>query len=291
MGYQLWVSTITGIRRRGTRFDDLKKIFIDNVTAKNIYEPLLCCYIDSESQEVKNDLQKREFDVAGVKEKNDRKVIGYVIRDEIKTGPIKKYLKIISHDLLISDSTPLAEIFSLLSKNDFTFIIYGNNIKGIITKADINKPPVRIYIFGIISLLEMHLNFWINFYFKDNCWIKEIQIDRVNNARRLYEERKGNNQDLTLLECMQLCDKRDLLLKSDSFLKKFKFTNNKFETLLKRIEKLRNDLVHSQNSIITNLGWNKFVDIITIAEKFLINSDIEVECLAKAGTEYRDLLI
>lgn len=291
MGYQLWTSPLTGYRRKGTRFRSIKNLFIDNVTAKCIYEPLLSCHANSASGEVKNALQIRDFDVAGVKETEDGPVIGYVRNDEIGDRELKDCIRNIDHELLISDSTPIADIFSVLSRKHFVFIIYGNQVTGIITKADINKPPVRIYIFGAISLLEMHLNSWINHFFKHNGWIGQVPEARVEMARTIYEQRKGNNQELTLLECLQFCDKRDLLLKSDDFLTAFEFSKKMFKSFIGRAEIIRNELVHSQNSIIANLGWDKFTETIAKTEVFLIKSDNEVERLALEGTDFQDLLI
>lgn len=291
MGYQLWTSPLTGYRRTGTRFTALKQIFVDNVTAKCIYEPLLSCPLDSISGEAKEALQIRDFDVAGVKETENGAVVGYVVANEIGDGEFRDYIKNIKHELLISDSTPLAEIFSVLSNKNFAFVIYGNHITGIITKADINKPPVRIYIFGIISLLEMHLNSWINHHYQNNSWIKKVPEPRMTDAHITFEQRKGNNQELTLLECLQLCDKRDLLSNTNEFLERFHFTKKKFDSFLKRAEKIRNELAHSQNSIISNMKWDKFVETIAKIEAFLIDSDNEVERIASAGTDFQDLLV
>ncbi len=179
----------------------------------------------------------------------------------------------------------------MLSNKNFAFVVYGNNITGIITKADINKPPVRIYIFGIISLLEMHLNSWINHYYQNDSWFYKIPEPRMENAKKVYEQRKGENQELTILECLQLCDKRDLLSNSNEFLKTFHFSKTKFESFLERAEKIRNELAHSQNSIISNMEWNNFVKTITRAETFLIGSDNEVERIARTGEDFQDLLI
>ena len=66
MGYQLWTSPLTGYRRKGTRFTSFKQIFIDNVNAKCIYEPLLSCRANSVSGEVKEALQIRGFDVSNL---------------------------------------------------------------------------------------------------------------------------------------------------------------------------------------------------------------------------------
>jgi hypothetical protein len=291
MGYQLWVSPLTGYRRKGTRFTALKQIFIDNVTARCIYEPLLCCPINSNAEEAKQALKTRDFDVAGVKAIEDGDVIGYVVTNEIGNGNIKEYIKHITTDLLISDSTPLAEIFSVLSDKNFALVVYGNHVTGIITKADINKPPIRVYIFGMVSLFEMHLNSWITYFYRNDSWINEIPEQRLTEARETYNQRKGKNQELSLLECIQLCDKRDLLSKSNEFLRAFDLSRNYFDSFVKKVEKIRNDLAHSQNSIIASLEWTAFVETITSTEKFLIDSDNGVERIAIEGTNFQDLLV
>ncbi len=291
MAYQLWMSPLTGHRRTGTRFAALRQIFVDSVTAKCIYEPLLCCPLNSMSEEAKEALATRDFDVAGVKEMENGAVVGYVVADEIGREEFKDYVKDINHKLLISDSTPLAEIFDVLSNKEFTFVNYGNHIAGIITKADINKPPVRIYLFGIITLLEMHLNSWINHYHRDNTWIKRVPEPRVKKARETFDKRKGNNQELTILECLQLCDKRDLLKDTKAFLGDFGFSKKKFNSFIKNAEKIRNELAHSQDSIISNIPWADFIETIATTEDFLVGSDNKVERIANAGIDFKDLLI
>jgi hypothetical protein len=291
MGYQLWTSPITGYRRRGTRFESVKQLFMENITAQCIYEPLLSCPIDSESNQAKEALVLRDFDVAGVKENKDGPVLGYVVTKDIGENEFKNYLIPIAIDIVISDSTPVANIVNILNGNEFAFVIAGNQITGIITKADINKPPVRIYIFGIISLLEMHLNLWISHYFQNNSWTGEISEARLAMANEVYEIRKGNNQELSLLECLQFCDKKELLSKSEEFLKVFEIGKNAFQKFLKRAEDIRNELAHSQNSIISNLEWNKFYKTLSTAETFLLKSDVEIEKMARNGIDFQDSLI
>ena len=232
MGYQLWVSPLTGYRRKGTRFSALKKLFIDNITVRNIYEPLLCCPQSSSASSAKDALIARDFDVAGVKETEEGEIIGFIRTIELGEEAVKDYAIKIEPHLLISDSTPISEIFSILSEKDFSFVLSGNQISGIITRADINKPPVRIYLFGLISLFEMHLNAWINHYFPKNRWIEKVPDKRMRKASQIFKIRKGDNQDLSLLECMQMCDKRNLLLIRPPFLKEFGFNDDSFDSLL-----------------------------------------------------------
>ena len=110
-------------------------------------------------------------------------------------------------------------------------------------------------------------------------------------ARDIYKKRKGNNQDLSLLECLQFCDKRDLLKQSEDFIEEFEIPKKKFYTFVKRVETIRNELVHSQNSIISNIEWSVFVETVYHLDDFLTNSDTKVEHIATEGNDFKDLLI
>ncbi|TCT43829.1 hypothetical protein EDB29_101637 [Vibrio crassostreae] len=282
MGYQLWMSPVTGYRRNGTRFSALKKIFIDSVTVRDIYEPLLCCRVDDPSGHVKETLMQRQFDSAGVIDQ-DKKVIGYVNTLDLKDGTIDQYLIDIKLEQVISDSTPLASLLSVLQVNDFLYVNHGAKIVGIITKADLNKPLVRVYVFGMLSLFEMHLNSWIRYEYPDNGWQDHISEQRLGKAQETYELRKKDNQDLSLIDCLQLADKRDLLARSKEFKARFGFKKKGLERFIRYAEQIRNEIAHSQDSIIASLPWDNFVNVLEDVDRFLTESDQLIENEAKAG--------
>jgi hypothetical protein len=282
MGYQLWMSPITGYRRNGTRFSALKKIFIDSVTVRDIYEPLLCCRINDPSIHVKDTLLHRQFDTAGVIDL-EKKVIGYINTAELEGGVVEQYCREIKIDQVISDSTPLASLLNILQANELLYVNHGAKIVGIITKADLNKPPVRVYVFGMLSLFEMHLNSWVRHDYPDNCWHEKISEQRLIKAQEIYDQRMQNNQDLTLLDCLQLADKRDLLAKSQAFKERFKFSKQGLERFIKNAEKIRNEVAHSQDSIIACMPWENFVEVLDNVDKFLSESDQRIEEAAKNG--------
>jgi hypothetical protein len=107
----------------------------------------------------------------------------------------------------------------------------------------------------------------------------------------LRDLRKGNNQDLSLLECLEFCDKRDILAKTKEFRDKFSVSRKSFDSFVKGMEKIRNELAHSQNSIISNIEWAEFINIVSNDETFLINSDNEVEAMALQGNDFEEMLI
>ena len=276
MGFQLWISPNTGIRRKGTTFKELQSIFIDSITTKFIFEPIYCCSLGDSAREVEETLAFRDFDVIGVIDENEN-VIGYALRKDLKNSIINEFARKIELENITSDSTPILELLKILSINPYSFVVKSNKVVGIVTRADINKPIVRIYIFGIISLFELHLNYWITENYENESWKDIINERRLDATVEIFENRKGKNEELSLLECAQLCDKRDILKKTNEFITMFGFSKNEFERLLKDAEKIRNELAHSQNSIIANLDWEIFVDTISSIESFLHKSEMIVE--------------
>jgi len=214
MGSQLWTSSITGYRRKGTRFSELRAVLAAGVVARAIMEPLRSCAIDADALDIKQILEKRGFDRAGVKIINEGSVIGYVERNRLLRGAVKDFVQPVSTEFLVSDATPINVLLSVLGRKEYLFVLVGAEISGIVTRADLNKPMVRVYLFGLISLLEMHLRFWVRPTYADESWSKLLKKERVELAYVLQRQRMTRNEDITLLDCLQFCDTRDLFTSS-----------------------------------------------------------------------------
>lgn len=125
---------------------------------------------------------------------------------------VKDHSEPLRAEHLVSDATPLGELLSLLRSKERVFVLVGSDVKGIITFADLNKPAVRVYLFGLISLLEMHLRFWVLKSYGSEGWQQELKDERLLAANELQAERRGRNEEIALLDCLQFCDKRDLIV-------------------------------------------------------------------------------
>lgn len=68
------------------------------------------------------------------------------------------------------------------------FVLVGPNVRRIVSRADLNKPPVPVYLFGLISLLEMHLGFWIRDGYGEEGWQKKPTDGRLTAAKNLQTE-------------------------------------------------------------------------------------------------------
>ena len=290
MGYELWTSPITGYRRRGTRLAELRSLIEDGITAHAILEPLVSCPANAPAGEAAQMLRQRDFDVAGVKHQRDGPVIGWVARESLKQGRVADNSQTISTDSLISDATPLPAVLKVLKQRPYTFVLIGPHVSGIVTRADLNKPPVRVYLFGLISLLEMHLSFWVQAEYENDSWHTELSKARLEAATKIQEDRRKRNQNPFLVQCLQFCDRRDLVIAKDHLRNRFKLgTKAEASTFLKKAEDLRNVLAHSQHDLVDGSCWEEVIDVVEKIESLVQTSDQHVEEKARAsGAKHQD---
>jgi hypothetical protein len=235
-------------------------------------------------------LQIRDFDVAGVQLQKNGPVVGFVKRKDLQHGVIRDHLKSFTEKHLIADSTPLAGIFSVLKSRESVFVLIGPEVKGIVTRADLNKPSVRIYLFGLISLLEMHLTFWIRDSYPEDAWREKLSPGRVKQAEKIQNLRKSRNQGTSLVDCLQFCDKQNLALSCENFCENLEMENHDESfAFLSKAEDLRNLLAHSQQDIIEGSSWEELFQLVKWIEYFVHRSDDIVDRNAiKASNNYKD---
>ena len=219
-------------------------------------------------------LRRRDFDVAGVQLRPDGRVIGSVTRESLKDGLVRDHVQPITAEELISDATPLPSVLTVLKGRQHTFVLIGPEVRGIVARADLNKPPVRVYLFGLISLLEMHLGFWVRAAYAKDSWQRKLTAKRLAAARGLQADRRKRNQDVSLVECLQFCDKRDLVLAREE-LRASLCLGTKAHALgrLKGAEDLRNLLAHSQQHLVKGSSWEELIGLVEWAESVVHTSD------------------
>ncbi len=278
MGHQLWTSPITGYRRKGTRLAELRSLLGTGITAHAVLEPLQSCPANARAVEMARILRERDFDVVGVQSRRADRVIGFVARDALKQGCVRDHLQPMSAEHLVSDATPLASLLSILRTREHVFVLVGPHVRGIVTRADLNKPPVRVYLFGLISLLEMHLGFWLKDAYPNDAWTQKIAPKRLKKAEKLQRDRRSRNQQMSLFECLQFCDKRDLVLARKELRDRLKLgSTGQARSLLERGENLRNLLAHSQADLAHGSSWVEVIELVERVEATVHGSDAMVE--------------
>lgn len=246
--------------------ENLKDIFEQTITARYIAEPFRSFDADSDLSMLRSFMEEHDYDVVGIRQEG--LMTGYVAKENLSDSVLKASIHKFDSEELVSDTTTIVKIFKMLRNCPRVYVVYLNEVVGIVTKGDLQKAPVRMWLFGLVSLLEMQLLRLIRDCYPNESWKKFLKEPRLNKACQIFEDRKKNNEGIDLADCLQFCDKRDIFKGSDTLRKLIGGESKKsVESLLKRAEKLRDNLAHEQD-IITGC-WPAVVDLVREMESLL----------------------
>lgn len=233
-------------------------MFENSISVNTISEKLVCCSPMDDALKVRKSMDTADFDVLGVNEKNQ--VSGYVEKTNLGAGHCKEYQNIFHPSQLIANSTPLIDILPIMKENNWIFVLEKNHVTSIVTRADLQKAPVRMLLFGLTTLLEMNMQRLIESFYERDAWQQYIWCDRLDIARTLLAKRQRRNEAISLLDCIQFCDKVHLVVRSAELCRKLAILDKTTKQRLGGIEDLRNRIAHAQD-IVTGSSWEEVIDL------------------------------
>ena len=204
---------------------DLRRLFARAITLRDIAEPLVSFDLGQSASEVLAFMEKREYDVVGLREHGV--VIGCAQRSAVKNGVIGAYLQPFASDEVLPDSEPLLAAFSALRDRRHIFINVLGHAGGIVTRGDLQKAPVRLWLFGLVSLLEMQMLRLVRERYPKNLWIPLLSEQRVAKARDIFNKRQERNEANDLSDCLQIVDKATILGRDADLLKLMEFSSKR----------------------------------------------------------------
>lgn len=234
----------------------LRRVFQQAFVVHDIAEPLVSFDDSASAEAVQSFMKSKRCEVVGIREAGD--MLGYVELNDLGLGRCGKYMRPFDDAQVVSDSLPLHDLILRMSESRRLFVSVFGRVGGIVGRSDLQKPPVRMWLFGVVTLIEMRLSRLIERFCSDDEWKEFLSVGRIQKAEGLLQERSRRNQELTLLDCLQLSDKAQIVARNVRLREMTRFeSRNQLEKAAKMIEKLRNNLAHSQD-IITN-DWEAIV--------------------------------
>lgn len=246
---------------------DLRNLCEHSFTTKYIAEKLRCCIGNDDATAIREVMEISDYDVFGIEEKGA--VYGYVDRSQLKAGTCGEAKCTFQPWELVAESTTLFELLPILRDTPRVFVLERNRIGGIVTRGDLQKAPMRMLLFELVTLLEMHLLRLVRIHYPEDSFQKSLSKSRLKAAQKLLDERQRRNEAIDLADCLQFCDKRDLILKKPDLREALGMTSKKEgEKLLEAAESLRNKLAHGQD-IVAGSSWPEIIDLVTIISEFI----------------------
>jgi len=216
-------------------------------------------------------MEEKHFDVLGVVENGI--IRGYIRQKDLGSGKTGACCKNFGHSEIIASTTPLVELLPLLRLKPHLFVLDRTRISEIVTRSDLQKSPVRMLLFGLVSLFETHLLAMVRICYPSESFQDWLAPNRLQKSKGVFADRKERNEDIDLADCLTLADKYDLLVQVSGFLDYFRLGEAKQATReFKRMEGLRNKLAHGQD-LISGTTWVEIIDVVGKLEAFLKDCD------------------
>ena len=231
------------------------RLFAGAFAARDLQEPLLS--LDAESIEGAGFTADAfpNVPVFGVRRKGT--VTDYLAREDVSPGAAARIRRIDPQQVLSLESS-LTDVIHVLTDYTFCFVSIDGSVIGVIRRDDIEKPVVRMWLFGIIILIEIFMVQIIRSRWPGDSWTSEVSERRLEKARELQAERKRRGLEADLVDCLQFSDKQQLFFREPKFVRGSGFaTAAAAKTAATDLETLRNNLAHGQD--ISKHDWAPIV--------------------------------
>lgn len=255
--------------------EDLHRLFRQVLTVRELAEPLASFDREVSAEKARAFMNEKDFDMVAVRD--GAGVVGHVLRSELGEGLVGDHLKPIDPSEVLHENSPLSEVLEgLASGRPWMFVGFLGSPCGIVTLGDLQKAPMRMWLFGLVSLFEMQLLKRIKEEYADGGWEAALTAGRLEEARKTHRERCRKHASTYLVDCLQLGDKATIFKKEKSLLGILRVREggtpqpvsvNKFKDFMGRIETLRNSLAHSTE--IDSNDWEAIAKDVTTLEGFL----------------------
>ena len=231
-----------------SRRERLKRLFHDGFHAMDIACPLLSFDAEKDGVEVRAIMQSTDVELCGVRVAG--RVAGYVTPADLGEGQCVLGMRPFAEGQIVSESAGLQAALEALDLHDYCFLSTLGTVDAFVGRSDVEKPPARMWLFGMITIIEMFVSRTVEARFPNESWVEHVAPGRLEYAQKLRDERRRRNQRVELLDCLQLSDKAQILIRDPESAKEMGFESRReAKEAIKRLESLRNNLAHSQEIV------------------------------------------
>lgn len=241
--------------------DILENIFTNQISVLHISVPTTEATLN-EAHKICND---NNYDVHLVREGIAHDLLLF----ERSTGKVRH---LTDHEI-ISETTPILDVLELLIEYPQAFIKVKRKVTRIVSRADLDSVPLRIWLYGLISILEVELRNKIKSTIHE--WRNSMSANRLVFAEDLYRKKLKRNEEVDLLDCVQITDLSKIICSNwilfDDYSKMISSVD--FKKRLDNLNKLRDELAHAQR---LTLEWEEIYNLMAFT-RMCIATETKVE--------------
>jgi hypothetical protein len=223
----------------------LSRTFARSFTAVDLAEPLSSIDDNQPTVIAAAILQQQQQEVLGVRRSGS--IIGWVQADDLNGQNVGEQTRPFQNEHVLDDSAGLDEVLRAFAHAERLFIRWLGVPAGVITRKDLQKAPLRMWMFGVITLFDLNMTDAIERMYPADTWQHLVSPGRLEKARALSTERQRCGAACGLVDCLQIKDKADILMQDSAHLTALGFSSRReADRFTSKIESLRNHLAHVQ---------------------------------------------
>lgn len=205
-----------------------------------------------ELNSVRDEFKEKHYDLIPVSENN--RIVGVLRTYTDNVEP-----EILTTDWLVSRDTPISHLLAIFtdSSHPGLFVIHGQDLVGLVTPADLNKLPARVYFYNLIGELELALLGWVQNYFAQDAMkiISALSEKRQKEIIELQAQLAQGDVDVTATELLYLSDLVNICVKQAKFRDELGFSSrNGAEETLNSLVHLRNSTMHLVRPLLERIS-------------------------------------
>ena len=225
------------------------RLFVDAFAAKDLAAELYSFDAIVPAHDVSAFMEREHLYVVGIR--SEGRVVGCVRQEDLQGATCGEHMRPFKRGQVLSGENTIADLIQVLTRHAYCFITLIDSVVGVIVRDDFNKPVARMWLFGIVTIIEIYLTQMIHEFYGEDGWQSLLSKSRLAKANSFYNERQRRNQNIDLIECLQLSDKIHILVRDPDSLKRLGFdTTRSAKKAAKELESLRNNLAHTQDIVI-----------------------------------------
>jgi len=229
----------------------LERVFGDAFRVADIAESLVSFDAELPAAAALRRLERRRFTIAGVREGG--LIEGYARTADLRgaRGAIGEHAREFEDADVVAGEARLADALGRLRGREWLAVTAFGRVAGIVTWSDVQKPPVRMWLFGLVTVLESSFTSLVELWYPDESWRARLSAGRLAKAEALLRERRRLEAgEPSLLDCLQLSDKGQLLLRDAETRSLLGFASKEAgERAIRRLGRLRDSLAHAQDIV------------------------------------------
>lgn len=142
-----------------------------------------------------------------------------------------------------------------IESRNFFFLHNERRIVGLVSVANLNCRQVKVYLFSLLSELEVRLGNFISSHVSEDVLLKMTfetkEKEKHEEVMKRYQQDKKTGSDASFVEYLYLSDLINIIIKQKLY-DQLGYSRTRFENRLGSLNELRHAVAHPARSIVTD---------------------------------------